>query len=65
MTHKQILGRLNQDLDDLEVRNPKAYRNIESRLRRLEAEANFDVAVSPIGVKSMERMRWSKWQEEL
>ena len=57
MVHGEILSRLNQDLDDLKVRNPKAYENIEKRLRRLEAEANFDVATSPIGVRSMEKMR--------
>lgn len=57
MTHKEVLGNLKQDLDDLKVRNPKAYREIENDLKRLEAKANFDVSMSPIGIRDMERGR--------
>lgn len=61
MTHRseRLAERLNQDLDDLEVRNPKQAEVIENRLRRLEAEANFAVSQShvPSGIRSMERSK--------
>jgi hypothetical protein len=57
MTHKEITALLNQDLDDLKVRNPQAYESIEKRLRRLEIEASFDVSQSPVGTRTMERMK--------
>ena len=57
MVHKEILKNLNQDLDDLKVRNPKAYHEIENELKRLEAKANFDVSMSPVGIRDMERGR--------
>lgn len=57
MTHREITKLLNEDLDDLKVRNPNEYRRIENKLRRLEIEASFDVSQSPIGIRQMERMR--------
>lgn len=56
MTHKETLSLLNQDLDDLKVRNPNKYREIEKKLRRLELESNFQVSQSPPGTRSMERL---------
>jgi len=57
MTHRDITRLLNQDLDDLKLRNPSEYERIEKRLRRLEIEASFDVSQSPIGTRSMERLK--------
>ena len=57
MTHRDISRRINQDLDDLQVRDPKKYDEIERRYRRLELDANFYVSQSPPGTRSMERMR--------
>jgi hypothetical protein len=57
MTHREITRLLNQDLDDLKVRNPKEYERIENKLRRLEIEASFDVSQSPVGTRTMEKMR--------
>jgi len=57
MTHRDISRRINQDLDDLKVRNPKKYDEIENRYRRLELEANFLVSQSPPGTRSMERLK--------
>ncbi len=66
MTHRDISRRINQDLDDLKVRNPRAYGGIEKRLRRLELDASFAVSQSPVtlglpeeakGTRSMERMK--------
>lgn len=59
MTHRKemLVQHLNQDLDDLEVRNPKKAEMIENKLRRLQIEASFYVSQSPPGTRSMERMR--------
>ncbi len=57
MTHKTVLKALNQDLDDLQARNPEQYRSRERELRLLERKANLDVALSPIGTRQMERRR--------
>lgn len=57
MTHTETLGLLKQDLDDLKVRNPKKYDELERRLRRIELESNFYVSQSPAGVRAMERAR--------
>ncbi len=57
MTHRDISRRINQDLDDLQVRDPKKYDEIEKRYRRLELEANFAVSQSPAGTRSMEKLK--------
>ncbi len=54
MTHKELTATLNADLDDLKVRNPMKYREIERKLKMLEIEAGFAVATA--GVRSMERL---------
>lgn len=55
MTHREIEAVLNQDLDDLKLRNPTKYREIERKLKMLEIEAGFAVATA--GVRSMERLK--------
>jgi hypothetical protein len=57
MVHDVILRNLSDDLDDLKVRNPKKYREIEKKAERLESEASFAVSQSPVGVSRMERLR--------
>jgi hypothetical protein len=57
MTHKQIEQALDQNLDDLKVRNPQKYQQIERKLRLLEIESGFAVAQSPPGIRSMERSK--------
>jgi hypothetical protein len=57
MTHKQIEQSLNENLDDLKVRNPRRYEEIERKLRLLEIESGFAVAQSPPGIRSMERSK--------
>ncbi len=58
MTHKKVLRELDQDLDDLQVRNPRQYRVREDELKRLERKANLDVTLSP--VTNMRRMERTK-----
>lgn len=57
MTHREISKEINQDFDDLKVRNPTKYHELERKYRRLELEANFAVSQSPPGTKSMERLK--------
>lgn len=56
MTHTQVLKALRQDLDDLRVRNPAQYAQREQELNTLQRKANLDVALSPVGVRRMERL---------
>lgn len=48
MTHKDITRRIDQDFNDLKVRNPEKYRELEGKYRRLQDEANTAVALSPV-----------------
>lgn len=47
MVHREISERINRDFDDLKVRNPKAYHQLEDEYKRFEHKANFAVAMSP------------------
>jgi hypothetical protein len=51
MTHRaeRIGERIDQNLDDLEARNPKMARELEAEYRRLEHKSSFAVAMSPVG----------------
>jgi len=57
MTHQQIERLLNQDLDDLKVRNPQRYQELEKQLRLLQLKASLAVSASPIGLKRMEKLK--------
>ncbi len=59
MVHREISEKINQDFDDLKVRNPKAYRELEAKYRRLEQEANFRVSMSrvPGHIREAERQQ--------
>ena len=57
MTHRDIERSLNQDLDDLKIRNPNEYERIENKLRRLQIEASFAVSQSPVGTRHMEKLK--------
>ncbi|HEX9240519.1 MAG TPA: hypothetical protein VF910_07710 [Candidatus Bathyarchaeia archaeon] len=46
MVHREISERINRDFDDLKVRNPGKYRELEEKYKRFEHEANFAVAMS-------------------
>jgi hypothetical protein len=54
--HKEISRKINQDLDDLKVRNPEQYRKIEEDYRRLQQKANFEVSMSPTHIRRSERL---------
>jgi len=46
MVHREISDRINRDFDDLRVRAPSKYRELEEKYRRLQHETNFAVAMS-------------------
>lgn len=48
MTHKEISQKIDQDFDDLQARNPKKYKELEDKYRRLQNETNFAVSQSPV-----------------
>ena len=48
MVHREISDRINRDFDDLKVRNPGKYRELEEKYKRFEHEANFAVSMSGI-----------------
>lgn len=53
-SHKQLLAEQNQNLNDLNVRNPTKYREIEEKQKRLNFEASMAVAMSPMHVRRAE-----------
>ncbi|OLE76961.1 hypothetical protein AUG19_01800 [archaeon 13_1_20CM_2_54_9] len=59
MTHRETSDRINQNFDDLKVRAPEKYRELEEEQRRLEHKTSFAVAMSKISghVRRAERMR--------
>lgn len=54
--HRRLLSEQNQNLEDLKVRNPNRYREIEEKQRRLNFEASMAVAMSPVHVRNAERL---------
>lgn len=57
MSHGEISQKVNRNFDDLKVRDPKKYRELEEKYRRFEHETSFAVAMSPPGhVRRAERM---------
>jgi hypothetical protein len=46
MVHREISERINRDFDDLKVRNPGKYRELEQKYKRFEHETNFAVSMS-------------------
>jgi len=59
MVHREISQKINQDFDDLKIRNPKAYRESEEEYRRFQQKVNFRVAMSkvPGHIREGERYR--------
>ena len=61
MTHRseQLGRRIDQNLDDLEVRNPKTAKQLEEKYRRLAHETNFAVSMSrvPGHIREAERQQ--------
>lgn len=56
MSHKELLKEQNQNLEDLKVRNPNRYKEIEEKQRRLNFEASMAVAMSPTHIQRAERL---------
>ena len=48
MTHGEDLPDIGRNLDDLKVRNPKAYRQFDQEVRRLKHKTSFAVSMSPV-----------------
>jgi hypothetical protein len=46
MVHREISERINRDFDDLKVRNPRAYQELEKEYKRFEHRTNFAVSMS-------------------
>ena len=59
MTHRGISEKINRDFEDLKVRNPSKYQELEGKYRRLQNEANVAVSLSPVPmhVRKAERLR--------
>ena len=57
MVHTEVLGEIGKDFDDLKVRDPSKYRQLEDKLRRFKNETGYAVASSPTYVRQAERMR--------
>lgn len=57
MTHRQIEKQLNENLDDLKVRSPSKYQEIERDLNLLKIKSDLALAGAPIGVRRMERLK--------
>lgn len=53
--HKRLLSEQKQNFDDLSVRNPEKYRQLEEKQKRLNFEASMAVAMSPVHVRKAER----------
>jgi hypothetical protein len=58
MTHRETSERINQNFDDLKVRSPEKYKELEEDQKRLEHKTSFAVAMSKIPghVRRAERM---------
>jgi hypothetical protein len=56
MTHYQEEKLLNENLDDLKVRSPSKYAEIERDLHLIRLKSDLAVAGSPIGLRRMERL---------
>lgn len=54
--HRRLLSEQNQNLEDLQTRNPRRYREIEEKQRRLNFEASMAVAMSPTHVRKAEAL---------
>lgn len=57
MTHREIEKQLNENLDDLKVRSPSKYQEIERDLTLLKIKSDLALAGSPIGVRRMEKLK--------
>ncbi len=57
MVHREVLSDIGKDFDDLKVRNPSKYQQLEDKLKRFKNETGFAVATSPTHVKQAERLR--------
>jgi hypothetical protein len=58
MTHRETSERINQNFDDLKVRAPDKYRELEEDQKRLEHKTSFAVSMAKIPghVRRAERM---------
>lgn len=54
--HKKILAETSQHLDDLQIRNPSAYRFEEEHLKRDNARLGVKVAQSPAFIRRKEKL---------
>lgn len=55
--HKRLLADQKENFDDLSVRNPAKYRELEEKQKRLNFETSMAVSMSPPGhVRRAERM---------
>lgn len=54
--HKRISREINQDFDDLSVRNPSKYRELEQDYKRLKEKTGLAVAMAPTHIRQAERM---------
>ena len=57
MTHQQVLPELSPNLDDLKVRDPNTYKQLEREANILKIKSDIALAHAPIGMRRMERMR--------
>ena len=57
MTHKEETKLLNENLDDLKVRSPSKYAEIERDLHLVRLKSDLALAGSPIGVRRMESLK--------
>ncbi len=48
MTHGEDLPEIDRNLNDLKVRNPKAYQQYDEEVRRLKHKTSFAVSMSPV-----------------
>lgn len=52
-----LLQEIRKNLNDLRIRDPQAYRRLERELAILQIKTGNAVAQSPVGVRTMERMK--------